>query len=52
LLWSQGVPSEQIEDILGHDDLRTTKTIYVNGAEELQRSAVDLLGFLFEGSGE
>jgi integrase len=52
LLWSQGVPLEQIQDILGHEDPRTTKTIYVDVAEELQRGAVDRLGFLFEGSGE
>jgi integrase len=52
LLWSQGVPLEQIQDILGHEDLRTTKTIYVDIAENLQRDAVDRLGFLFEGSDE
>ncbi|WP_410794050.1 tyrosine-type recombinase/integrase [Kribbella sp. C-35] len=48
LLWSQGVPLEQIQDILGHADPRTTKVIYVDVAEELQRDAVDKLGFLFE----
>jgi integrase len=48
LLWSQGVPLEPIQDILGHEDPRTTKTIYVDVAEELQRGAVDKLGFLFE----
>ncbi|MEV0290678.1 tyrosine-type recombinase/integrase [Kribbella sp. NPDC050820] len=48
LLWSQGVPLEQIQDILGHADPRTTKVIYVDVAEELQRDAVDRLGFLFE----
>jgi integrase len=48
LLWSQGVPLEQIQDILGHADPRTTKVIYVDVAEELQREAVDKLGFLFE----
>jgi integrase len=52
LLWSQGVPLEQIQDILGHEDPRTTKTIYVDVAEELQRGAVDKLGFLFEETGE
>jgi integrase len=52
LLWSQGVPLEQIQDILGHEDPRTTKTIYVDVAEELQRGAVDRLGFLFEETGE
>jgi integrase len=39
---------EQIQDILGHEDPRTTKTIYVDVAEDLQRGAVDKLGFLFE----
>jgi integrase len=52
LLWSQGVPLEQIQDILGHEDPRTTKTISVDVAEELQRGTVDKLGFLFEESGE
>jgi integrase len=52
LLWSQGVPLEQIQDILGHEDPRTTKTIYVDIAENLQRDAVDRLGFLFEGPDE
>jgi hypothetical protein len=32
--------------------LRTTKTIYVDIAENLQRDAVDRLGFLFEGPDE
>lgn len=48
LLWSQGVPLEQIQDILGHEDPRTTKAIYVDIDEDLQRGAVDKLGFLFE----
>jgi integrase len=48
LLWSQGVPLEQIQDILGHADPRTTKLIYIDVAEELQREAMDKLGFLFE----
>jgi integrase len=52
LLWSQGVPLEQIQDILGHEDPRTTKTIYVDVAEDLQRGAVDKLGFLFEQDSE
>jgi hypothetical protein len=41
------VPLEQIRDILGHADPRTTKVISVDVAEELQREAVDKLGFLF-----
>jgi integrase len=52
LLWRQGVPLDQIQDILGHEDPRTTKTIYVDIAENLQRDAVDRLGFLFEGPDE
>jgi integrase len=49
LLWSRGVPLEQIQDILGHADPRTTKTIYVDVdvAGRLQHDAVDRLGFLF-----
>ena len=47
-----GVPLEQIQDILGHEDPRTTKTIYVDVAEDLQQGAVDKLGFLFEQDGE
>jgi integrase len=39
LLYSQGVPLEQIQDVLGHADPRT-KVIYVDVAEELQRDAV------------
>jgi hypothetical protein len=39
---------EQLQDILGRTDPRTTKVIYVDVAEELQRDAVDKLGFLFE----
>ncbi|WP_407657654.1 tyrosine-type recombinase/integrase [Kribbella turkmenica] len=46
LLWSQDVPLEQIQDILGHADPRTTKVIYVDVAEELQRDVVDKLGSL------
>jgi hypothetical protein len=46
------VPLEQIQDIFGHEDPRTTKTIYVDIAENLQRDAVDRLGFLFEGPDE
>jgi hypothetical protein len=46
------VPLEQIQDILGHEDPRTTKTTYVDIAENLQRDAVDRLGFLFQGPDE
>jgi integrase len=52
LLWSQGVPLAQIQDILGREDPRTTKTIYVDVAEDLQREAVDKRGFLFEQVGK
>ncbi|MEU4604877.1 hypothetical protein AB0F43_18000 [Kribbella sp. NPDC023972] len=31
-----------------NEDPRTTKTIYVDVAEDLQHGAVDKLGFLFE----
>jgi hypothetical protein len=48
----QGVCLEQIQDILGPYDPRTTKTVYVDIAETLQRDAVDRLGSLFEGPDE
>jgi hypothetical protein len=47
------VPLEQIQEILGHaDPPRTTKVIYVDVAEELNRDAVDKLAFLFEEPGD
>ena len=48
LLYSQGVPLDQIQDILGHESPTTTKMIYVDVAEEIQRDAMDRLDFLFE----
>jgi integrase len=38
----------QIQDILGHESPTTTKMIYVDVAEEIQRDAMDRLNFLFE----
>jgi hypothetical protein len=37
---------------LVQEDPRTTKTIYVDVAEDLRRVAVDKLGFLFEQDSE
>jgi integrase len=48
LLYSQGVPLDQVQDILGHESPTTTKMIYVDVAEEIQRDAMDRLDFLFE----
>ncbi len=48
LLYSQGVPLENIQDVLGHSSPAITKTIYVGDTVESQRLAVNKLGFLFE----
>jgi integrase len=48
LLYSQGVPLDQIQDNLGHESPTATKLIYVDVAEEIQRDAMDRLDFLFE----
>jgi integrase len=48
LLYSLGVPLEQIQDILGHGSPVTTKLIYVDVAENMHRDALDQLGSLFE----
>ncbi|WP_329483422.1 site-specific integrase [Kribbella sp. NBC_01484] len=47
LLYSQGVPLENIQDVLGHSSPTVTKVIYVDVAEDVTRDAVDRLGFLF-----
>ncbi|GAB3815031.1 tyrosine-type recombinase/integrase [Kribbella italica] len=47
LLYSQGVPLENIQDVLGHSSPTVTKVIYVDVAEDVTRDAVDKLGFLF-----
>jgi integrase len=48
LLYSLGVPLDQIQDILGHGSPVTTKLIYVDVAEDMHRDALDQLGALFE----
>ncbi|HEX6500092.1 MAG TPA: site-specific integrase [Micromonosporaceae bacterium] len=48
LLYDQGVPIENIQDVLGHSSPTITKTIYVDATREVQREAVDRLGFLFD----
>jgi integrase len=48
LLYDQGVPIENIQDVLGHSSPTVTKTIYVEATRRVQRDAVDRLGFLFD----
>jgi integrase len=48
LLYDQGVPIENIQDVLGHSSPTITKTIYVDPTKKIQRAAVDRLGFLFD----
>ncbi len=48
LLYSLGVPVDQIQDILGHGSPVTTKLIYVDVAEDMHRGALNQLGALFE----
>lgn len=52
LLYGQGVPLENIQDVLGHSSPTITKTIYVDVADKIQRDAVDRLGFLFDDTEE
>ncbi|WP_433164412.1 tyrosine-type recombinase/integrase [Kribbella sp. CA-247076] len=47
LLYSQGVPLENIQDVHGHNSPTVTKVIYVDVAEDVTRDAVDRLDFLF-----
>ncbi len=46
-----GVPLRTIQQILGHQDVRTT-TRYINPNDENRRRAVDVLGALFPGGKE
>ena len=48
LLYSLGVPLDQIQDVLDHSSPVTTKLIYVDVAEDMHREALDQLGALFE----
>jgi integrase len=48
LLYDQGVPIENIQDVLGHSSPSVTKTIYVEATRKIQREAVDRLDFLFD----
>ncbi len=48
ILYDQGVPIENIQDVLGHSSPTITKTIYVEATRKVQRDAVDRLGFLFD----
>jgi integrase len=45
LLYDQGVSIENIQDVLGHSSPTVTKTIYVDATRQVQRDAVDRLGF-------
>jgi integrase len=51
LLYEQGVPIENIQDVLGHSSPTITKLIYVEVTERVQRGAVDRLDYLFEDDG-
>jgi integrase len=48
LMYDQGVPLEQIQDVLGHSSPTVTKTIYVGATRKVQQGAVERLGFLFD----
>lgn len=48
LLYEQGVPIENIQDVLGHSSPTITKLIYIEVTERVQRAAVDRLDYLFE----
>ena len=48
LLYDQGVPIENIQDVLGHSSPTVTKTIYVEATRKVQCDAIDRLGFLFD----
>lgn len=48
ILYDQGVPIENIQDVLGHSSPTITKTIYVEATRKIQRDAVDRLDFLFD----
>jgi integrase len=48
LLYDQGVPIENIQDVLGHSSPSVTKTIYVEATRKIQRDAIERLGFLFD----
>ncbi len=49
---STGVRRIRFRTSSGTRNPRTTKTTYVDIAENLQRDAIDRLGFLFEGPDE
>jgi integrase len=51
LLYEQGVPIENIQDVLGHSSPTITKTIYIEVTRKVQQAAVDKLDGLF-GDGE
>ncbi|MBO0891266.1 MAG: site-specific integrase [Acidothermales bacterium] len=48
LLYEQGVPLENIQDVLGHSSPVITKMIYVEVTKKIQRKAIDRLDYLFE----
>lgn len=48
LLYEQGVPLENIQDVLGHSSPTVTKMIYIEVTKRVQRDAVDRLGYLFD----
>lgn len=52
LLYEQGVPLENVQDILGHSSPVITKLIYVEVTKKIQRDAVDRLNYLFDDGDE
>lgn len=48
LLYEQGVPLENIQDVLGHSSPTITKMIYIEVTKKIQRDAVDRLDYLFD----
>jgi integrase len=47
-MYDQGVPLEQIQDVLGHSSPTVTKTIYVEASHKVQQNAVERLDYLFD----
>ena len=43
VLISNGVPAKDVQELLGHSDVKTTLNVYAHGSRESKRKAVDLL---------
>lgn len=48
LSYGQGLPLENIQDVLGHSSPVITKMIYIEVTKNIQRDAVDRLDYLFD----